>query len=213
MSVLETLEWSAVRRHYDQRSEIHRELLHLSSSNSTLPFVRLALGISDPAGNYSADEHKLGPQILSSNLNANQQVFNLARQFMTLQSARTVPDIIRKAAIRFLKIGVGSELSCMLNPEVCWVANTRSIWAHLVVKHADSFARANEELMYYRTQDDTSEMAYRLWAAIHAELATSMTRIAEEGQTLARRSSVSPGEIKFLWADAIANALYEKYYE
>ena len=162
MSVLETLEWSAVRRHYDQRSNIHQELLRLSSSNSTLPFVRLALGISDAAATYSADEHKLGPQILSGNLNADHQVFNLAHRFIALQSARKIPDIIRNAAIRFLKIGVGSELSCMVNPEVCWVANTRSIWAHLVIKHADSFSKANEELMYYRTQDDTSEMAYRL---------------------------------------------------
>jgi hypothetical protein len=51
-------------------------------------------------------------------------------------------------------------------------------------------------------------MAYQIWAEIHRELATSMTRIAEEGERLAKRAAVEPGTIKYLWADAIANALY-----
>jgi hypothetical protein len=51
-------------------------------------------------------------------------------------------------------------------------------------------------------------MAHRVWAGIHRELATSMTRIAEEGEKLARAASVAPGSIKYLWADAIANELY-----
>ncbi len=33
-----------------------------------------------------------------------------------------------------------------MNPGVCWVANTRTIWANLVVKHADNIAETNEEL-------------------------------------------------------------------
>jgi hypothetical protein len=45
--------------------------------------------------------------------------------------------------------------------------------------------------------------------AIHRELAVSMVRIAEEGERLARAQNVTPGAIKYLWADAIANALYE----
>jgi uncharacterized protein (DUF924 family) len=101
----------------------------------------------------------------------------------------------------------------MVNPNVCWVANTRTIWTHLVIKHADNFATADEELNLYRSQDDTSEMAYRVWAEIHRELAASMTRIAEEGERLARAASVLPGSIKYLWADAIANALYASYYD
>jgi hypothetical protein len=56
-------------------------------------------------------------------------------------------------------------------------------------------------------------MAYQIWAAMHRELATSMTRIAEEGEKLAKRADVEPGEIKYLWADAIANGLYAMHNE
>lgn len=110
-----------------------------------------------------------------------------------------------------MKIGVGSEASCMVNPNVCWVANTRTIWAHLVIKHADNFTRANEELKLYRSADVSSEMAYQMWTAIHRELAVSMMRLAEEGERFAHAARVVPGEIKYLWADAIANALYETH--
>jgi hypothetical protein len=213
MSALEKLDWNEVRSQYDDRVRIHRQLLRLYRNNNVSQFVDLLLGISNAAGNYSADEHKLGPQIIAGNRNARDQVVELARKFVDLTNARAVPDLIRNAAIRYLKIGVGSEASCMVNPRICWVANTRTIWTHLVIKHADSFAKADEELGLYRSQDDTSEMAYRIWAEIHRELAASMTRIAEEGERLARAASVEPGPIKYLWADAIANALYASYYD
>lgn len=124
-----------------------------------------------------------------------------------------VPPLIRQAAINYLKIGVGSEASCMLNPRVCWVANTRTIWTHLVIKHADNFNKADEELKLYRDHNDSSEMAYRIWVAIHRELAVSMMRIASEGERLATKASVKPGKTKYIWADAISNALYSSYYE
>ena len=101
----------------------------------------------------------------------------------------------------------------MLNPEICWVANTRTIWNHLVIKHADDFDKANDELKLYRHADVTSEIAYQMWAHIHQELAASMTRIAEEGETLARRAKVEPGAIKYLWADAIASELYDDHHK
>jgi hypothetical protein len=181
------------RNQYDNRVEIHRQLLGFYQNNNVSPFVDLLLDISNPAGNYSADEHKLGPQIIAGNSNATDQVVALARKFIDLTTARTVPELIRNAAIRYLKIGVGSEASCMVNPNVCWVANTRTIWTHLVIKHADNFARADEELKLYRSQDDTSEMAYRIWAGIHRELAASMTRIAEDRK--ARESGVGLARI------------------
>jgi hypothetical protein len=209
MSALDHLNWKDVRSHYDGREEVHQRLLTLSNEEK---FVNLILGIDDPRGNYSASEHALGAQILSSNPNAVKRVADLAREFRSLKSAATVPELVRLAALRYLKIGVGSEVSCMVNPHVCWVANTRTIWTHLVIKHADDFGKADEELKLYRTQDDTSEMAYRIWAEIHRELSTSMTRIAKEGEKQARHASVTPGSITYLWADAIANALYESYY-
>jgi hypothetical protein len=213
MSALDKLDWDDVHKHYEERVKIHRQLLSLYHSNKVTPFATLLLGISDPAGNYSSDEHKLGPQILAGNRNAEKQVVELARKFIDLKTARDVPDLIRNAAIRYLKIGVGSEASCMVNPHVCWVANTRTIWTHLVIKHADNVAKADEELKLYRSQDDMSEMAYKIWAEIHRELAASMTRIAEEGEKLAKQASVKPGSIKYIWADAIANELYANYHE
>jgi hypothetical protein len=170
------------------------------------------LGISNAAGNFSAEEHALGPKILTENVNAERRVGDLAEKFIALKAAREVPRLIRGAQLRYLQIGVGSEASCMVNPEVCWVANTRTIWTHLVIKHADDFDKANEELKLYRNADVSSEMAYQMWAHIHQEFAASMTRIAEEGERLANRAKVAAGEIKYLWADAIANALYDDHH-
>jgi hypothetical protein len=101
----------------------------------------------------------------------------------------------------------------MVNPKVCWVTNTRTIWTHLVVKHADDFDKAAEELKMYREADASSEMTYSMWTAIHDELAGTMTRIAKEGTKLAQASGVKSGTITYLWADAIANQLYADYYE
>ena len=100
----------------------------------------------------------------------------------------------------------------MVNPKTCWVANTRSIWTHLVIKHADNVAKADEELKLYRNADPSSEMAYAIWAEIHRLLETSMTRVAEEGVRVATKKGVKPGEITFLWADAIASALYGEHH-
>src|ERR1700690_3281483 len=100
-----------------------------------------------------------------------------AKSSMTSKSGRTYfrkarsrPALIKAASVQFLQIGVGSEMSCMLNSKVCWVANTRTIWAHLLVKHNDNYAKADEELTLYRDNDATSEMAYKIWVGIHKML-------------------------------------------
>lgn len=211
MSVLDELSWRSVKEQYDVRLAVHDRLSRLFSSADRSGFFNLALGISDSAANYSASEHGLGPKIRSENAEAERRVHQLAGRFRTLQRAREVPEIIRQADIRYLSIGVGSELSCLMNPTTCWVANTRSIWTHLVVKHADNYTRANEELDLYRTADVSSEMAYAAWSAIHAELDVALTRLSDEGTLRARQAQVAPGEIKYLWADAIANAVYEAH--
>lgn len=99
-----------------------------------------------------------------------------------------------------------------MNPDICWVANTRSIWTHLVIKHADNFAKADEELKLYRDNEKSSEMAYQIWAQIHSLLETSMTRVSKEGAGLANAEGVEPGALRFLWADAIASALYAEHH-
>jgi hypothetical protein len=67
MSALDKLDWNEVRSQYDGRIRVHRELLRLYQDNKLGQFVDLLLGISNPVGNYSADEHKLGPQIIANN--------------------------------------------------------------------------------------------------------------------------------------------------
>src|SRR5580698_7070751 len=151
MALLDSLDWAAVCRHYDERANVSKTLLQLYNQKSVTQFANLALGISDVNGNYSAAEHGLGPKILYPDYNqgGEQKVFDLAGQFISLSDARRVPDLISLARLVYLKIGVGSEISCMVNPRVCWVANTRTIWTHLVIKHADSIRKADEQLKLY----------------------------------------------------------------
>jgi hypothetical protein len=214
MGILDSLEWAAVRRHYDDRVRVSKALAQLHSRKSVHEFANLALGISDADGNYSAAEHGLGPKILypGHNRNAERKVFELAREFIALMDARGVPELIAGANLTYLKIGVGSEISCMVNPKICWVANTRTIWTHLVIKHADSIRKADEELQLYREADASSEMDYQMWAAIHAELRVALTRIAEIGQDNAKKSRIIPGSVTYIWADAIASALFSSHH-
>ncbi len=212
MSVFDEIDWDEVRQHYDERVETHERLLKLHDGGLRKEFFRLALGIERSSGNYSAAEHAIGPRVAAENPKHEERVFNLATELRAVTNGRTVPRTVRAAGLRYVAVGVGSELSCMVNPQVCWVANTRTIWTHLVVKHADNVALADEELDLYRDGDASSEMAYAKWAAIHRELDTAMTRIADLGTTKASAADVEPGDIKYLWADAIANYLYAAHH-
>ena len=214
MALLDNVDWKAVRDHYDTRIAVSKNLQSLYQRQMISKFGQTAVGFSDPDANYSASEgHRpLGPDILRSNLNAEQQIFNLAGKFVPLSDARKVPALIRGANIKYLFIAVGSEISCMMNPKVCWVCNRRTIWTHLAVKHADNIGKADAELDLYRDSDESSEMAYRKWESIHAELRVALTRIAEQGLRLSRKAKIAPGDIIFLWADAIASHLYGMYH-
>ncbi len=161
MSALKNLDWSAVRGHYDERGAVHRKLVDLHKGRKLSTFVDLLLGISRPTGNYSAAEHELGPKILFDNLNVEDRLYSIAQDFLEIRNAHHVPPTIRSARLRYFQIGVGSEASCMMNPEVCWVANVRTIWTHSVIKHADNFHLAAEHLRLYRESDVRSEMGLR----------------------------------------------------
>jgi hypothetical protein len=212
MTILDTVDWQTVRDHYDERIASHERLVQLHDDHLVEPFFRLAMGIENNNGNYSAAEHGIGPRVASENSNAYQRVFDLAAQLRAVTQGRDVPALVRAAGIRYLAVGVGSELSCMVNPDVCWVANTRTIWTHLVVKHAGNIGRADEELRLYRNGDTSSEMAYRIWAQIHRELDKPMSSIAKMGADLADQEGLEPGPSKYIWADAIANYLYAEHH-
>lgn len=210
MDIFSTLDWPAVREHYDRRVRVHGELIDLLDQGPSLAFARLLVGVADPVGNYSASQHGLGPRILA-NPRASERLHALAMKFRGLTTAHDVPRLIREAALDYFKVGVGSEASCMINPTVCWVSNVRTIWTHLPIKHADNVDHANEELRFYRNGEADGEMVFRTWAAIHREMDTAMTRIAARASDLCQRAVVTPGPIKYLWADAVADALYTKH--
>lgn len=67
---LATLDWNLVQQHYLERETVHRRLLMLHQGKLVDSFVDLAIGISDPNGNYSAAEHGISPKILGTNANA-----------------------------------------------------------------------------------------------------------------------------------------------
>jgi hypothetical protein len=123
MSVFDSLDWSDVRQHYGYQMGVHRGLIEFHQRKSVADFANLALGITDAFGNCSANQHGLGPKILETNRNAARQVFDLAGRFLALKNASRVPELIRNANVSNLQIGVGSEISCMVNPKVCWVVN------------------------------------------------------------------------------------------
>jgi hypothetical protein len=97
----------------------------------------------------------------------------------------------------------------LLRPDDCWVANVRSVWAYLLVKHAYDFALANEELRLYRDGERSNEMNYDIWWELHRLLEASQTHLHDLGVREAKRQGASAGEHGYLWADAIANELYE----
>lgn len=212
---LSVLDWQERRNQYDERVEVHDRLLTLFLANEREEFAELLVGVTgDGVANYSAHKHTLGPRILDprNNAAAERRVFELAEDFRNIRVGREVPRTIKDAAPKYLSIGVGSEASCLMNPDTCWVVNTRTIWMQLIYKHND-LTRANRELALYRDADESSEMAYDKWVSLHSEVGKAMIFVAQDGDELAARAGVEPGSIKSLWADAIASGLYEHHHK
>lgn len=208
---LDDLDWELVRAHYDERIAMHEHLIELHETGQVEAFANaaLAIGPQNLSANYSAAEHGLGPKVLMYNTPpVEKDVFDLAEAFRGLVAGKDVPRIIRSAAISYLAIGVGSELSCMVNPGVCWVANTRTIWTDLLIKHGGRYELADEELKLYRDDDPRSKMAYSLWADIHRRLDRTMILLAGWSEPLCSAVFVETGPLTNLWGDAVANALY-----
>src|SRR5207249_225702 len=63
---LNDLNMSEVRDHYLMREQLHGRLRELFEAGNVREYTRLALGMTDPAGNYSASEHVIGPRILAA---------------------------------------------------------------------------------------------------------------------------------------------------
>jgi hypothetical protein len=159
--MIENLNMHEVREHYNARFDCHKRLSTLLKTGKTTDFLDLALGISDPIGNFSAREHGLGPQVLSAN--RPETIIKLAESFLSETDPNEMVRSIYEASIKYLKVSVGSEMAMMLKPSNFWVANVRTVWTHLLLKHDYDLDKANEELKLYRSQEMTSEMEYKIW--------------------------------------------------
>jgi len=208
MSELSFLDMNDVRSQYQRRSAVSKELIRLLERANAKKFADLALGISDVDGNYSAAEHGLGPQILAAR--SASTVLELGNRLAVCSEPKQMVETIYAARVPNLKISVGSEIAMMVRPTTFWVANTRSIWAHLLVKHSFDYAKANEELRLYRDPERTSEMDYRLWKAIYLIMEKDLIRLGEMAEAEAIAQKVKKGSDRNIWFDAIANAIYEK---
>ncbi len=202
---------SEVRNHYLDRKRTHSKLLRLFKHKQIKDYVYLALGITDNTGNYSADEHSLGPRIL--NENSIDRVYQLATELYSCQSPNHLPNIIYKSKLPFLKISVGSEMAMMLRPNDFWVGNVRTIWANLWIKHNFDYDKADEELKLYRDSDRTSAMDYQIWRDIYLSLQHTLDYLSTEGNKEAKKNKIKPGKLKYLWGDAIASSLYADEYD
>ena len=207
--LLSSISMRKVRKNYFDRKRVGEELRRLVLSGKSIEFAELALGISNPTGNYSAEEHDLGPKILYRS--SPTTIRDLALRIINATTATTMLDEIYKANIPWLKVGVGSEMAMLLKPREFWVANTRTVWAHLLLKHKFDLARANEELRLYRSGDQNSEMTYLIWKAIYLEMGSSVIGLAERGSIEAKVQGVTPGKQQNLWFDSIATSLYEEH--
>lgn len=202
------IDLAQVREHYDRRCSAANDIKRLLNENSVTDFVDLALGISNPIGNYSANEHELGPQVLNNN--SPESVFRLASQLNSPGlNVNHLPRTIYDSNISYLKIGVGSEIACLLQPKRFWVCNVRTLWSHLVIKHKGDWEKANEELDLYRIGDVSSEMNYQIWRDIYLSMSETLSEINRVSLIWSQEQQVQSGDLQYLWIDALCNALYE----
>ncbi len=203
------IDMNGVKEHYINRKDVSKRLKKYLRTGAERKYVELAVGITEPLANYSAHEHKLGPKILCNNTIAS--VFNLAqRMSSTTLNVTHLPKTIYQANLLYLKISVGSEMASLLQPDRFWVGNVRTIWSHLVIKHEGDWKRANEELELYHIGDVTSEMNYQIWRDIYLSMEHSLDVINAISATWSEDYGVEPGNLKYIWIDAICNALYEE---
>jgi len=197
-----------VRQHYMYREEASRKLNSLHVSDSIEKYVELAIGVSDRSGNFSAHEHQLGPRILDHN--SYDSVFNFSKQLISEDlNVEKLPSLIREANLAYLKIGVGSEMACLLRPDKFWVGNVRTIYSHLVIKHEGDWEKADEELNLYKFDDISSEMHYRIWQDIYVSMKSTLDIIYKISCKWADEQGVKVGKHKYLWIDAVCNEIYE----
>jgi hypothetical protein len=221
--MINRLRFAIVRNRYMVRENLHRRLRTLLNNQEVETYVNLALGISDPDGNYSASEHHLGPMIIAQSAPA--VVFRLA-QALDVCERNEIPNTIYSREIPYLKISVGSEMSMMLRPNEFWVGNIRTYWTHILVANQWNVRIANEavdllnrpverrgqrvERRGQQAERREARLEYNLWRELYLNVENSLLEIARIGNEVAQSQRVELGGNTFMWADAIATSLYER---
>lgn len=200
-----TLDNARLVDHYNNRRQTSQQLQTLLSTGRQHEYLELALGLSDVTGNFSASDHNLGNPIRHNN--SEQVLFEFAQQLANeeLTTAQMI-RLIYGSGLSHLKIGVGSEMACMLQPNKFWVGNIRTIWCYLFVRHSCDRESVNVELQAYRDHDDTSEMAYKLWRDIYPRMRNNLLQL--EAWVNEQSSIVPEPQPNYLWIDAICNELF-----
>ncbi|MGH8013623.1 MAG: hypothetical protein ACREQ4_14095 [Candidatus Binataceae bacterium] len=145
----------------------------------------------------------MGPRILGENPDATERIINLAREFRELRSGEDVDEALDRAATANVGIAVGSEMTCLMNPTARWITNRRTVWVYYLLRNDGNYRSANEA---------TKISAEQGWSGFHLEVRQTLLNLAAAGDIVARGYGVTPGELTYLWADAIANEMYERYY-
>lgn len=209
------LDMAEVHSHYVQRYKLHQKMVAAFTAKDAAAYSNLALGISDPAGNYSAAEHHLGNMIVK--VNGADAILALAQTLYAAPSPKKLPALLTTADVKYLKISIGSEMSMLLRPDTFWTTNVRTVWAHLLNESGDDYKEANDALSVFRGDSDDKksshnwdapDMSYALWSDFHVKLETTLKRLSSLGVAEAEKQGVKPGKLRFLWADAIANEMY-----
>jgi hypothetical protein len=138
-------------------------------------------------------------------------VFDLATAIENCPNTNRLPRVIYEAAIPNLKISVGSQIAMMLKPHCHWVGNKRTIWSHLLLKHGMDQRRANRELRLYYQRDEYSEMAYEVWRDLYLRVGPDLLTLSERAAHVARAQGVEPGRLLYLWPDAVATFLFDRF--
>ncbi len=206
---ISALDFLAVRKHYFRRKRAHRMLRDFFESRQVHEFAQLALGISNPAGNYSAAEHGMGPIILARG--SDSDILDLARDIDASSSVSHLPHIIYNKAIDRLKISIGSEIAMMLFPKRHWVGNVRTIWSHLVIKHRMNERLANQELQLYHDGERESDLTYEIWQYVYLEMEENIKTLGRIAAEAADRQGIRPGRLRYMWADAVASQMFEQF--
>lgn len=205
--------WEQIVAHFSIRLQTHRALVRLLEEGKDDEYVHLALGLSDPSGNYSASEHPdhLGYRVLDRT--SSKIIADFARKELMSRPAMELPSLVATADIPFLKTSLGSEMMCLLRPKSCWVTNRRTVYVYFLNRNGDDWERASEAIEAIAPSGDIGD-TYDAWAAIHPEIVHPLLGLSEsgriEGSKQLRIAGLTGGiaSAPFLWADAIASWIY-----